>query len=296
MEFIRTYLGEVVDFGVAFGWMSLLFVAMETLCPRDGVRISAASRWRAIRIWLVYVPIITLIGHGLLQIWAPLGVKPLLPDLAPAGLPRPLGVLIAALAAAFIGDFFYYWCHRAQHRFLWRFHAVHHSVREMSGVSGYHHVSEELFKFALYSVPLAFFIDDPFAWPVLGGLLAWQGNYLHSATRLNFGPLGRYFADNRFHRIHHSIEPQHVDRNFGVFTTLWDELFGTAHHPAADEWPATGVADFPEPRSIGEYLAAPFVHGATTPARPILDFPALTDNNPRLPPPGLPAGAMIHDG
>jgi sterol desaturase/sphingolipid hydroxylase (fatty acid hydroxylase superfamily) len=88
--------------------------------------------------------------------------------------------------------------------------------------------------------------------------VALQGYYEHSPTRLNFGPLGRYFVDNRFHRIHHSIDPKHYDTNFGVIVTLWDSLFGTAHFPAKDEWPQTGVADFPEPANLREYLLGPF--------------------------------------
>jgi hypothetical protein len=77
---------------------------------------------------------------------------------------------------------------------------------------------------------------------------------------MNLGPLGRYFMDNRLHRIHHSIEPQHFDKNFGLFTTLWDSLFGTAYFPARDEWPDTGVPDFPEPASMTEFLFSPFTY------------------------------------
>jgi sterol desaturase/sphingolipid hydroxylase (fatty acid hydroxylase superfamily) len=161
-----------------------------------------------------------------------------------------------------VGDFFYYWCHRAQHRFLWRFHAVHHSVRELSGVAAYHHITEEAMKVVLYALPIGFFIDDPLGIPILGVILGVQGHYLHSITRLNLGPLGRVIQDNRFHRIHHSIQPEHYDKNFGVFTTLWDVLFGTAWLPAPGEWPDTGVADMPEPRTVSDFYFAPFRPGA----------------------------------
>lgn len=258
MDFLRTFVGELAAAAVALAWTAAAFVALETLLPRRGAPVSAASRLRAILFWLVYSTGITLIAHGLTLLWAPLGVRPLLPTLALRGLPAPLAAGVAALAAAYIGDFVYYWCHRAQHRFLWRFHAVHHSVREMSGLTGYHHVSEELFQFLLYSVPLSFFIDSPYSIPVVGVLLAQQGNYLHSPTRLNFGPLGRWFVDNRFHRIHHSIELRHHDKNFGLFTTLWDSVFGTAYFPAPGEWPQTGVAEFAEPQTVGQFLLAPF--------------------------------------
>ncbi len=260
MDFVQTFLGEMVGACFTLSWTCALFIAVETVFAREGARVSALSRLKAIAFWLVYLPIIMLMAQGIVLLWQPLGVKPLLPDLAPPGLPRPLAAMIAAVAAAFIGDFIYYWVHRAQHRFFWRFHAVHHSVREMHGLSAYHHVSEELFQFALYTVPLSFFTADPQAVPILGTLLALQGNYLHSPIRLNFGPLGRYFADNRFHRIHHSMDEAHFDKNFGIFTTLWDSVFGTAYFPAPGEWPQTGVADVPEPATIGAFLTAPFVY------------------------------------
>jgi sterol desaturase/sphingolipid hydroxylase (fatty acid hydroxylase superfamily) len=262
VDFLRTYFGELAQGCLGVAWSCAFFLALETLAPRDGVRISAASRLKAICFWMVNGAIIGLMAHAVTLAWQPLGVRPLLPSLAPAGLPAPLSALIGVVAAAFIGDFFYYWCHRAQHRFLWRFHAVHHSVRELSGIAGYHHFSEGLIEFFLYSVPLAFFTDSPYSVPILGALLAWQGNYEHSPTRLNFGPLGRYLVDNRFHRIHHSTDPRHFDKNFGIFTTLWDSVFGTAYFPAPGEWPETGVAEVPEPQTVAAFLASPFVRRA----------------------------------
>jgi sterol desaturase/sphingolipid hydroxylase (fatty acid hydroxylase superfamily) len=271
MEFVRTYLGELLASSFTLAWTCAFFLCIETLFPRAGVRVTVASRLKSIVFWMVYSAVIILIAHGLMIVWRPLGVHPLLSTLAPAWLPTPAGIVVAAIASAFIGDFFYYWCHRAQHRFLWRFHAVHHSVREMSGVSAWHHVSEEFVQFALYSAPLAFFIDSPYGVPVLGAVLAWQGNFLHSPTRLSFGPFRRYLVDNRVHRIHHSLEERHFDKNFGIFTTLWDSLFGTLYMPAPGEWPQTGVADFPEPATVGEFLLSPFTARFRAKPGPVAD-------------------------
>ncbi|MER8501687.1 sterol desaturase family protein [Mesorhizobium sp. M0195] len=42
--------------------------------------------------------------------------------------------VISGVLVAIAGDFFYYWIHRAQHAvpFLWRMHATHHSIRELT--------------------------------------------------------------------------------------------------------------------------------------------------------------------
>ena len=266
MPFLNTIIAGVVGWDLTLVPLFGVFICLEVLAPRETVRSSlvdrlrlGAPRWlKAAVFWLVWTPFTVLTVTVFMALWSALGVKPLLPSLAPPGLPPLAAAVCAAVAAAFVGDFFYYWCHRAQHRFFWRFHAVHHSVREMSGVAAYHHVSEEAFKLALYSVPLAFLTTDPVAIPVIGVLLGWQGNYLHSPIRLHFGPVGRVIQDNRFHRIHHSIEPKHFDKNFGVFTTLWDYLFGTAWFPAPDEWPATGVIEAPEPATVADFLLFPF--------------------------------------
>jgi sterol desaturase/sphingolipid hydroxylase (fatty acid hydroxylase superfamily) len=257
---IRVFVAGVAQLDSGMIWMALFFIALESVAPRAGVKVSTASRVRAVAFWSVYNIAILLLFNLMGPLWASLGVKPLLPTLAPPGMPHLLSVLIGCLAAAYVGDFVYYWCHRFQHRYLWRFHAVHHSVREMSGVTAYHHVSEQIFNFLLYTVPLSLVTRDPLVIPMLGWLLALQGNYLHSPTWINFGPLGRYWIDNRYHRIHHSIEERHFDKNFGLFTTLWDSLFGTAYFPARDEWPQTGVADFREPASVRDFLLSPFAY------------------------------------
>jgi sterol desaturase/sphingolipid hydroxylase (fatty acid hydroxylase superfamily) len=260
LQGIRTFIGYEADAAAGLAWMVLIFVVLETLAARKGAKVSTESRVRAAAFWAIYGVAILLVYNLMSPLVTWLGCKPLLPSLAPPGLSRPVSVLIGCIAAAYVGDFVYYWCHRLQHRYLWRFHAVHHSIRELSGVATYHHFSEEAFKLVLYTVPLSLITPDPLALPVFGTILGIQGNYLHSPTWMNLGPLGRYFMDNRLHRIHHSIEPQHFDKNFGLFTTLWDSLFGTAYFPARDEWPDTGVPDFPEPASMTEFLFSPFTY------------------------------------
>ena len=70
------------------------------------------------------------------------------------------------------------------------------------------------FQFALYSAPLAFLIPSPYDVPVVGAMLAFQGKYLHSPTRVNFGPLGRYFMDNA------PTASTTRSKHFGLFITL----------------------------------------------------------------------------
>jgi sterol desaturase/sphingolipid hydroxylase (fatty acid hydroxylase superfamily) len=172
------------------------------------------------------------------------------------------GYAVATLGLAMIGNFFYYWLHRAQHKvaWLWRFHRVHHSITELSVTSSYHHVAEDFFQFVAVTLPMAFLLDvlsGPVPWLVIVGVNTYF-YFIHSSTRIDIGPLRYVVGDNRFHRIHHSVEPRHFNRNFGTVTPLWDMLFGTAYFPRADEWPNVGLAELPEATTLRDYLLMPF--------------------------------------
>jgi sterol desaturase/sphingolipid hydroxylase (fatty acid hydroxylase superfamily) len=176
--------------------------------------------------------------------------------------PRVAGWLAATLGIAMISDFFYYWMHRAQHSvpWLWRFHRVHHSVTEMSATNSYHHVAEDLFQFIAVTMPMAFLLgvaSGPVPWLVI--VVANTHSYfIHSSANINIGPLRYLIGDNRIHRIHHSLEPQHMQHNFGTATPVWDVLFGTAYFPRAHEWPKVGLSEIPEPKTLRDYLLMPF--------------------------------------
>jgi sterol desaturase/sphingolipid hydroxylase (fatty acid hydroxylase superfamily) len=164
----------------------------------------------------------------------------------------------AALCVSLIfADFLAYWQHRFQHRFIWNIHAVHHSPTALNAVNGYAHFGEKIFQYLLVGLPLSLvhfsFPATPLMIVAITELLQ---HYIHSPIDVRLGPLGKVLVDNRFHRIHHSLEPQHFDKNFGILFRFWDRLFGTAYEPR-DEWPAVGVQDRPPPANLWQFLAYP---------------------------------------
>ena len=58
----------------------------------------------------------------------------------------------------------------------------------------------------------------------------------------NFGPLRYIFVTPQSHRVHHSIEPEFFDLNYGVTLCVWDRLFGTHSH-TDHAYPETGIKD-----------------------------------------------------
>lgn len=162
---------------------------------------------------------------------------------------------MGAILALLVYDFCYYWMHRAQHAIpvLWRFHKVHHSIEHMGAGTGYHHVSQIAVEAVCLTLPLVLLTQPgSSSWVVY--LIGIHGAYLHTTSRLHLGPLGYLIGDNRTHRVHHSTDPAHFDRNFGVPTLLWDRVFRTAYFPRYDEWPNVGLADHPEPVTIVQFL------------------------------------------
>lgn len=244
------------------------YFLLETLLPRGTRRNSLGSYGRGAYFVAASVAINTFVlaaATWLIDVnrIAPLAVLDLSPLTESEILPvRVAGWLVAAFAIMMIANFFYYWLHRAQHRipWLWRFHRVHHSITEMSATSSYHHFAEDLFQFTAVTVPMAFLLGvatGPVPWIVLT-IASTHAYFIHSSANINIGPLRYILGENRFHRIHHSLEERHFDRNFATLTPLWDVLFGTAYFPRADEWPNVGLSDIPEPKTMRDYLLMPF--------------------------------------
>lgn len=229
---------------------------------------SKASRVRGAIFWFIYIFITATTLAVFNYLWIPLGLHPLITiplDWLSSSehlFLKTIGWFIAAVAAMTLGEFFYYWFHRLQHSspLLWKFHGIHHSIREMSAVNCNHHFTEEIFRIPFVTLPISLFLQpNPGYVPaIIYTVLRIQGIYEHSASTFNLGVFRYIIADNKFHRIHHSIESHHWDKNFGSFTPFWDMVFGTAWFPQKNEWPNVGLSEVDEPKTVSEFLWRPF--------------------------------------
>lgn len=263
LSFFGSLAANVVAAWQAVGSVALILWGVERLFPKG--RVSAGSQLRALKYWLFAG-----VGTGFaftIYGWVaetlnphPLFVIPINRWFAAPSIHWSLYV-ITPVIGVILYDFFDYWMHRAQHRWFWNFHSIHHSIEELSGINSYFHWTEQFFRVVFIIMPAAYIVGiDGIKTAALAELLVrLQGYYLHSPTRLHVGPvLRRVVADNRFHRIHHSIHPRHFDKNFGAGTSIWDQLFGTAYFPSKDEWPESGMGEQREAATLGEYLWGPF--------------------------------------
>lgn len=197
--------------------------------------------------------------------WTALGIAPAITIplwnwLEPYG---DLGLGLQALVLVVVADFLAYWRHRAEHAWFWRVHVVHHAPRELHAANSLGHPIQALFSFAFITIPMSLFqISGPTTPFVVGAFVALLALYIHSPTAVNFGPVRKVVVDNRFHRIHHSVEERHFDKNFGICFSIWDHMFGTAYDPK-EEWPEVGVAGVRSPVTVWDFLRLPFLPEAS---------------------------------
>ncbi len=150
------------------------------------------------------------------------------------------------VAVAFlVYDFLHWFHHLVRHRVqvLWYFHMIHHSQRQMNFFTDARvHIVEYLASKTLIFIPLFMFQLDANRVFWLAIATHWYTRIYHANLRTNYGIFKHVLVSPQSHRIHHSIEPRHWEKNFGVFFTVWDRMFGTLY-PHYDEYPETGVED-----------------------------------------------------
>lgn len=170
----------------------------------------------------------------------------------------PLAPFAIALAALLAYDFAGYWFHRAQHRFafLWRFHAVHHSVENMDSLNSYVHPVDTI---GLYAVLTIIGLGIGFAFETMIWFLAFQtihDRLLHTRAPINFGVLGAWLVDNRTHFLHHTRMEARSGKNFAATFTICDRLFGTYERPDPGPLAATGLEGQPPPATVKDFFLA----------------------------------------
>lgn len=168
----------------------------------------------------------------------------LLPAFGGAGSPVPAQILFA-LAFAFVWDFSQYWLHRLQHKipFLWETHRFHHeeSAVNVACYARSHFLAVLIFILFNLPLPLLFGTRTPHAIAIFLLFVLW-GFVTHANLRFGFGPLTPLIVGPQLHRIHHSVLPEHRDRNFTMLFPIIDIAFGTYYRPGPNEYPPSGIA------------------------------------------------------
>jgi sterol desaturase/sphingolipid hydroxylase (fatty acid hydroxylase superfamily) len=175
-------------------------------------------------------------------------------------LPTEAAIALAAVLVL-VGQ---YWGHRLTHTvpFLWRFHAIHHSIEQMDWVaSGRLHPLDQAFTQAFAILPLFLLGYGNGAFAGVAVFVTLLALFQHANVRLRFPVLRWVINTPEWHHWHHAIDDEARDKNFGL--PLLDKVFGTAYLPKGKRPTGFGIHDPVPQDSYLRHLAYPF----TKPAR-----------------------------
>jgi sterol desaturase/sphingolipid hydroxylase (fatty acid hydroxylase superfamily) len=193
-----------------------------------------------------------------------------------------------------LSDLGFYWTHRMFHAvpWLWRFHAIHHSIEELDWLAAARvHPVDQILTKGVSLVPVVALGFSEWAIGVYALLYQWQSVLIHANVRFRFGPLRLLFASPEFHHWHHSSDREARDRNFAGQLSFLDALFGTLHMPRGQMPTAYGL-DRPIPHRYAFQLLYPFVGDGVHQSVPTLA--TRDEKQPRPANPGLEGASAVH--
>jgi hypothetical protein len=126
-------------------------------------------------------------------------------------------------------DFLYYWWHRSSHvvNLLWAVHAVHHQSEDFNLAVALRQPAFEALSIIPFHLPLALVGVEPWIYVTCYAIDLIYQFWIHTELPGRLGPLERVLNTPSAHRVHHGINPQYLDRNYGGIFIVWDHLFGT---------------------------------------------------------------------
>ncbi len=146
---------------------------------------------------------------------------------------------------AFIGkDFVGYWAHRFEHQIniFWNRHIVHHSSEEFNLACALRQSISNIFGifFFLY-VPMALLGIPAKVVAIIAPIHLFLQFWYHTRLIDKMGFLEHIIVTPSHHRVHHAINDEYLDKNFGQIFILWDKWFGTFQEELRDKPPVYGV-------------------------------------------------------
>jgi len=129
-------------------------------------------------------------------------------------------------------SFLEYWNHRLFHCGpFWHLHRIHHSATSLNPfVEHRNHPAQHALEPLLLAWPLGLISAPGEAVVILALLLQFYQLLVHADLPWTWGWFGRWvLIPPAAHRVHHSADPEHYGKNFGVLA-IWDHIFGTRYH------------------------------------------------------------------
>ncbi len=174
------------------------------------------------------------------------------------GWPEPLAIVLSVIAL----DLAIYFQHVLFHAvpLLWRLHRVHHADLDFDITTGTRfHPIEILLSMGIKYLVIAALGPPALAVLIFEILLNATAMFNHSNVRIPEPldrALRRFVVTPDMHRVHHSIEEDETNSNFGFNLPYWDRLFGTyrAAPRTAHAHMSIGIRDLRDPTRVDSLL------------------------------------------
>ena len=153
-------------------------------------------------------------------------------------------IWLAVMLAFFVQDFTGYWMHRLNHRvnIFWNRHVIHHSSEEFNlSCALRQSISETIHFSALLMIPAALFGVPAVIFSVLAPIHLFMQFWYHTRLINKMGFLEKIIVTPSHHRVHHAINPEYIDKNYGQILIIWDKMFGSFQPELEQIKPVYGI-------------------------------------------------------
>jgi sterol desaturase/sphingolipid hydroxylase (fatty acid hydroxylase superfamily) len=259
---------SLLRFAVFFGFLIALAI-FEIVRPRRRVSVDKVSRWLT-NLTLVSIDLVVLRLMAALSVPLAAIAAATYAEAQGIGLFNVLGwppavEMVLALVAL---DFAVWLQHVASHKvpLFWRLHQVHHADRDIDVTTGIRFHPIEIGLSMMWKIVCVLALGvSPLAVLLFEVILNAGALFSHANIALPEAvdsALRRVIVTPDMHRVHHSIEVDELNSNFGFNLSVWDRIFGTYRgQPEKGHQNMTiGLSAYQsnEPQKLGWSLGLPF--------------------------------------
>ncbi|RZM11691.1 MAG: sterol desaturase family protein [Pedobacter sp.] len=151
---------------------------------------------------------------------------------------------ITYVIAFIVLDFAGYTVHALDHKinFFWNSHLVHHSSEEFNLACALRQsISVFVRLFAILLLPAALLGVPAQVIAVVAPLHLFAQFWYHTQHIGKMGFLEKIIVTPSHHRVHHAINKEYIDKNYGQIFIIWDKLFGTFQEELEQVPPVYGI-------------------------------------------------------
>jgi alkylglycerol monooxygenase len=133
------------------------------------------------------------------------------------------------LLALVFYDLCYYWLHRMGHEVgvLWAAHVVHHQSQDYNLSTALRQTSSGAMLGWIFYLPMALAGVPPLVFGIVALVDLLYQYWVHTEHVPKLGWFDRWFCSPSNHRVHHAVNDNYLDKNYGGILIVWDRLFGT---------------------------------------------------------------------